>query len=87
MEETTNTKNNDKMYKPDTFHKICNTCFNHVASAGHPVAAGDCLLHYLCSEKKKLINISPKTFYTQFQKVIHAVQRLDCCYEKELNNT
>ncbi len=52
MEETPHTKNDDGMYKPDTFQKNCNTFINYVASAGRPVDAVDCILHFMCSGKK-----------------------------------
>ncbi len=37
-------KNEDRMYQPGAFHKICTSFFNNVASSGCPIAAGDCLL-------------------------------------------
>ncbi len=86
MEETPNTKNDNGMYKPNAFLKIRNTFFNHVASAIHPIAAGNCRLHYLYSGKKNPINMSPQTFYTSFHKALHAVKLLDCYYEKDLDD-
>ncbi len=53
MEEKVDVKNDNGTYKPDTLQKICNTFFNHVDSAGWPIAIGDCHLHYMCSGKKK----------------------------------
>ncbi len=40
-------KNADDMYQPGAFLKIRNSFFNYGASPGHPIAASDCLLHYL----------------------------------------
>ncbi len=57
INETPNIKNDDGLYKSDAFHKICNTFFNHVASTKRPAVAGDCLLHYMCSGKKKPITM------------------------------
>ncbi len=31
--------------------------------------------------------MNPQSFYTRFQKALHAVKLMDHCYEKELNNT
>ncbi len=78
-------KNDDGTYKSDTFQKIHNTFFNHVASVGQHFAASDCLLHYMCSGKKKPQNMTLHSFYTCFQKVLHAVKLLDHCYEKDLD--
>ncbi len=74
------------MNKPDAFQKIRKTFFNHVASAGCPIVAGDFFLHYMRSGKKKPHNMTPQSFYTCFQNALHAVKLLDCCYEKELDN-
>ncbi len=59
IKETAYIKNDDGTYKSDAFLKIQNTFFNYVASARHPVAAGNCLLHYMCSGKKKPMNMTP----------------------------
>ncbi len=40
----------------------------------------------LCSGKKKPHTTTPQSFYTRFQKALHAVQLLDCHYEKELDD-
>ncbi len=86
MNEIPNIKNDDGTYKSDAFHKICNTFFNHIASAGCPVVAGDCLLHYMHSGKKKPATMSHQSFLTCFEKELHAMKLLDCCYEKERHN-
>ncbi len=31
--------------------------------------------------------MTPQSFYTRFQKALHDVKLLDCCYEKELDDT
>ncbi len=36
--------------------------------------------------KKKPQSMSPQSFYTRFQKALHAVKLLDRCYEKELDD-
>ncbi len=64
-------KNDNDTFKPGAFKQICNSFFNYVASSGHPIAAGDCLLHYLCSGKKK-----PNTM------TLRAIKLLDHYYEK-----
>ncbi len=69
-----------------SFLKIWNRFFNYLASNGRPIAAGDSLLHYLHSGKKKAYTMSPQSFYTRFQKVLRAVKLLDHCYEKELDD-
>ncbi len=71
---------------PDAFLKICNTFFNHAASTGCIIDIDNCLLHYMCSGKKKPQNMSPQTFYTCFQKALHAFKLLDCCYERDLDD-
>ncbi len=75
------------MYQPGAFHKICNSFFNYDASSGRPIATGNCLLHYMRSSKKKNHHMTPQSFYTCFQKTLRAVKLLDCCYEKELDDT
>ncbi len=84
-EETQDIKSDDGTYKPEAFHKFCNTFFNNVASAERPVVAGNCLLHYMHSGKKKPQSMSPQTFYTGFQKAMHAAKQLDCCYFLDLD--
>ncbi len=74
------------MYQTNAFHKICNIFFNYVASAGWPIAAGNCLLHYMHSGKKKPHNMTPQSFYIRSQKALHAIKLLDCYYEKEVDN-
>ncbi len=76
----------DANFLSGVFLKIWNRFFNYLASTGCPIAAGDILLHYLRSGKKKPFDMSPQSFYTRFQKVLHAVKLLDRCYEKELDN-
>ncbi len=61
-------KSDDDTFKPGAFKKIHNSFFNYVASSGRPIAAGDCLLHYLRSGKKKPNTMTPQSFYTRFQK-------------------
>lgn len=46
-------KNDDGKYKDGAFQKNCNTFFSYVAATGCPVAAGNVLLHYMHSGKKK----------------------------------
>ncbi len=60
--------------------------FNKVASAGRPIAAGDCLRHNMHSVNKKPQSMSHQTLYTHFQNAMHVVKLLDHCYEKELKN-
>ncbi len=86
MKDLPNIKNNDGTYKSDAFQKIWNTFFNYVASKGKSVAAGDCLLHCMHSGKNKSEKMTPQAFLTCFQKALWAVRRLDCCYEKKLDN-
>ncbi len=40
----------------------------------------------MSSGKKKLMNMSPQSFYTLFQKALCAVKLLDHCCKKELDN-
>ncbi len=86
MEETKEVQNDNVTYKPEVFQTIHNTFFHHVASAGYPIATGDCLLHYMRSGKKEPQSMTPQSFYTHFQKALCAVNLLDHCYEKEFNN-
>ncbi len=76
----------DASFPSGLFLKIRNRLFNYLASSGRPIAAGDILLHYLRSGKKKSYTMSPQSFYTRFQKALRAVKLLDRCYEKELDN-
>ncbi len=68
MKEIKDIKNNDRTYKPAIFYKICNTFLDYMASNGRPVAAGDCLLNFMHSEKKKSKKVTPQAFLTHFQK-------------------
>ncbi len=77
----------DGTYQPCSFLKICNSFINYVALSGCPIAAGDYLLHNMHSGKKKPHYMTPQSFYTHFQKALHAVKLLDRCYEKELDDT
>ncbi len=76
----------DINYPKGAFIDIRNKFFNSLASDGRPIAAGDALLHYLRSGKKKASQISPQSFYTRFQKALRAVKVLDRHYEKELDD-
>ncbi len=87
MADNNHLKNDDETFQAGTFLKICNSFFNYVALSGCPIAAGDCLLHYMHSSKKKHHHMTPQSFYTCFQKALRAVKILDHCYEKELENT
>ncbi len=80
-------KNDDEKYQAGAFLKICNSFFDCVASSGRPIAADDCLLHYMCSGKKKPHHMTPQSFYTLFQKALCPVKLLDHCYERELDDT
>ncbi len=86
MEEMPNIKNDDEAYKPNAFLKNCSTFLNHVASTGCPATTGDCLLHYLHSEKKKPQAMFPQTFYTHFLKALHAIELFNDCYNKDLDD-
>ncbi len=86
MTKTMYIKNVNGMYQHNAFQKIGNTFFNYVASDGCPVAAGNCILHYMHSGNKKPKSRSPQTFLTCFQKALHAVKLLDYCYKKEHEN-
>ena len=76
----------DINYPKGAFLDIRNKFFNFLASDGRPIAAGDALLHYLRSGKKKASHVSPQSFYTRFQKALRAVKVLDRHYEKELDD-
>ncbi len=88
MKDTHDIKNKDGAYKPDAFQKfeIPFLTMWPLASNGCLVAAGDCLLHYMHSGKKKHEKMSPQAFLICFQKALRAVKLLDHCYEKELDN-
>lgn len=86
-EDTTNLKNDDGSYRDDAFQNACNTIFNFVAAKGHHIVAGDLMLYFMRSNKKKHINMSPKHFLTCFEKPVWAVKVLDRHYEAELTNT
>ncbi len=57
-----------------------------VESARHPIATGNCLLHHMCSGKKKSQHMSLQTFCSCFQEAMCAVKILDHCHEKNLDD-
>ena len=84
-EKTDINDENGRQY-PDAFKRIRNTFFNYVAAGGRDVAAGDMMLHFMRSNKKKPATMSPQKFLTRFEKAMRAAKLLDRKYEKEMDD-
>ncbi len=85
MAETPNINQVDGTYKPSAFQKVCNTFFNYAASAGRPVAAGDCLLTTFLVAKRNLRPCLLKPFSPASRK--HCVLLIFCTIEMKKNLT
>lgn len=56
--DTIDLKNEDSIYKNDAFQHVPSTFFNLLAARVHYIIAGNLMLHFMHSIKKKLAAIS-----------------------------
>ncbi len=80
-------KNDDGAYKPNALHRIHDSYFDEDASARYPIAAGNFLLHYMCSGKKNLKPCLLKPFTPASRKLCRQLNSLTIVMKKKLMMT